>query len=187
MRLSIWLLAASAALLSLPALAQSALPPNTTIAPDAAKGAVDLDNPAVQAVLALRAKAAKALREGDAAAFGAIIDDGFVASDPSNTIQRRDEMVGYVSKGQLRYRGIDTALDFAGQVADDIVVLMGVESSRQSAVPPGAKLPVNAVGSVLHRRFTDVYRREGGAWKQLIKQSTIIGSEPVVAPSAGGR
>lgn len=144
--------------------------------------AIDSDNPAVQDVLAIRERAARALQDGDAETFAEGIDDGFVASNPADRIARKDAMVGFVANAQLRYTGIETELAFAQQVAPDVVVLMGNEYTTQSAVPDDNEGGASFVGSRINRRFTDVYRRDkDGVWRHLAKQSTLVGSEPLAA------
>ncbi|GEM_PF-736641 len=148
------------------------------LSPDAPN--VDLENPAVQEVLAIRDRAATALQQGDAETFAAGIDEGFVASNPADQLARKEAMVAFVANAELRYTGIDTVLAFAQQVAPDIVVLMGNEFTTQSSVPDDATSGQSFVDSRLNRRFTDVYRRgEDGVWRHLAKQSTLVGSEPL--------
>ena len=138
---------------------------------------VDTENPAVRAVLAVQDQLHEFGIAGDGSSFGALISDDFVASDPSNTIRHRDELVALVSSGRLRYESIETFIDYAKQLGDDIVVIMGTESTQQSAVPTDSDLESVALSHKLKRRFTNVYRNEHGEWRLLIKQSTIIAVE----------
>lgn len=137
----------------------------------------DSENPAVRAVLAVQGQLHEFGVAGDAASFGALISDDFVASDPTNTIRHRDEVIALVSSGRLQYQSIETAIDYAKQLGDDLVVVMGTESTLQSAVPADGDLESVAVSHKLKRRFTNVYRNEQGEWRLLIKQSTIIALE----------
>jgi len=139
--------------------------------------AVDTEDPAVRAVLAVQDQIHEFGIAGDAKSFGALISEEFVASDPSNTIRRRDELIGLVSSGRLRYESIEASIDFARQVGDDLVVVMGTESTLQSAVPVDGNLATVATSHKLKRRFTNVFRNEQGKWRLLIKQSTIIAAE----------
>lgn len=135
------------------------------------------ENPAVSAVLTLQDQLHQFAIAGDAASFGALISEEFVASDPSNTIRHRDELVALVSSGRLQYESIETSIDYARQLGDDLVVIMGTESTLQSSVPANGELESVALSQMLKRRFTNVYRNENGTWRLLIKQSTIIALE----------
>lgn len=138
---------------------------------------IDTEDPDVKSVLAVEKRLLDLMLDGDVEAFGELISPQFVASDPSNTIRRRDELIALVASGRLKYESFDTSIDFAEKVADDLVVIMGNETTRQSAVPVEGALAVKALADSLSRRFTNVYRKEQGEWRLLIKQSTIIAAE----------
>ncbi len=135
------------------------------------------DNPAVIAALGTQDRMLQYLLAGDATSFGELISQEFVASDPSNTIRHRDDLIALVSSGRLKYESVDTSIDYAEQLGDNLVVVMGTESTKQSAVPVDGELRNTALTSTLNRRFTNVYRKEQGVWRLLIKQSTIISIE----------
>ncbi|MHC4073960.1 MAG: nuclear transport factor 2 family protein, partial [Planctomycetota bacterium] len=97
--------------------------------------------------------------------------------DPSNSIRHRDDLIALFSSGQVSYSSFKTSIDYADQLGEDLVVIMGTESSTQSSVPSDAGLEEATVASTLNRRFTNVYRREDGIWRLLIKQSTIFSVE----------
>ena len=148
-----------------------------TLANAHADAEVDVDNPAVSAVLVIQDQLHQFGVDGNATSFGALISEEFVASDPSNTIRHRDEIVALVSSGRLKYESIETSIDYARQIGTDLVVVMGTETTLQSAVPADGNLESIATSHKLKRRFTNVYRNEQGEWRLLIKQSTIIAVE----------
>ena len=135
------------------------------------------DDAAVKAALDSQDRMLEHILNGDAEAFGELISEEFVASDPSNTIRHRDDLIALVASGRLKYESIDTSIDYADQLGDDLVVVMGTESTSQSAVPVDGELRNTALSNTLIRRFTNVYRKEQGVWRLLIKQSTIIAIE----------
>lgn len=135
------------------------------------------DNPAVAAALAVQNQIVERMLAGDAESVGELIATRFVASDPSNTIRSRDDLIALVASGRLKYESVDLSIDFAEQVAEDLVVVMGTETTSQSAVPVAGELKDTALANTLRRRFTDVYRREADGWRLLVKQSTIIAVE----------
>jgi hypothetical protein len=111
---------------------------------------------------------------GDGISFGELVSEEFVASDPSNTIRHRAELVTLVSSGRLKYESIETSIDYGQQIGNELVVFMGTESTLQSAVPVEGDLEEVALTKTLKRRFTNVLRKEQGSWRLLIKHSTII-------------
>ncbi len=137
----------------------------------------ETDDAAVKAALDSQDRMLEHMLNGDAEAFGELISEEFVASDPSNTIRHRDDLIALVASGRLKYESIDTSIDYADQLGDDLVVVMGTESTSQSAVPVDGELRNTALSNTLIRRFTNVYRKEQGVWRLLIKQSTIIAIE----------
>ena len=137
----------------------------------------ETDDAAVKAALDSQDRMLEHILNGDAEAFGELISEEFVASDPSNTIRHRDDLIALVASGRLKYESIDMSIDYADQLGDDLVVVMGTESTSQSAVPVDGELRNTALSNTLIRRFTNVYRKEQGVWRLLIKQSTIIAIE----------
>ena len=135
------------------------------------------DDAAVKAALDSQDRMLEHMLNGDAEAFGELISEEFVASDPSNTIRHRDDLIALVASGRLKYESIDMSIDYADQLGDDLVVVMGTESTSQSAVPVDGELRNTALSNTLIRRFTNVYRKEQEVWRLLIKQSTIIAIE----------
>lgn len=76
-------------------------------------------------------------------------------------------------RGEVNYRSITTTIDYADELGD-LVVIMGSESTVIEAVPQGS--PWGA-GALLHRRFTNIYRKEDGGWRLIVKQSTVFSVE----------
>ena len=138
---------------------------------------INTDNPAVTSALAVQERILDLMLDGDAESFGELISAQFVASDPGNTIRFRADVIALVASGRLKYESIDTSIDFADEVAEGLVVIMGIETTRQSAVPVEGELATKALADTLSRRFTNVYRKEQDGWRLLIKQSTIIAAE----------
>ena len=153
--------------------ASLALSPTITAAQEPGAAA---QSAAVTEVLALQDRINNAALRGDAAVFEEVLSQGFVTNPPSNRIARRADLIALFRSGQVRYTAVAATVEFAEQLGDDLVVVMGTESTRQSAVPSDSGLASNVTETVLHRRYTNVYRREDGAWRLLIKQSTALPS-----------
>ena len=132
---------------------------------------------AVDSVLAAQGQMLKAMLDGEIDRFLALLSRGFVALDPSNTVRRYDDLAAVLISGRLRYDSIDDDIVFTEQLDDDLVVVMGRETTRQSAVPVEGALEQTALDNALVRQYTNVFRREGDTWRLLIKQSSIVTTE----------
>lgn len=139
--------------------------------------AVASENESVQSVLKLMDDMDVMLQAGNTAALGEALSREFIASDPSNTIRSREDLVALIASGRLKYVAVYRETDLAKQLGHDLVVVMGTETTTQSAVPVEGHVKEAALAGVLRRRFTNVFRKEDGRWKLLVKQSTIIALE----------
>jgi hypothetical protein len=137
----------------------------------------EMKKPAVAEVLALHARMNSAALNGEAEILAEHLSANFVVSDPSNSIRHRDDLIALFSSGQVSYSSFKTSIDYVDQLGENLVVIMGTESSTQTSVPSDAGLEEAAIASTLNRRFTNVYRKEDGIWRLLIKQSTIFSLE----------
>ncbi len=131
------------------------------------------DSPAVAEVLAVRERLGAAALAGDVATLGKLLSPQLVVNDPGNRIRRRDDLLTLFQDRAVAYSSVSSTVEFAEQV-DDLVVLMGTQETVLEAVPPGAPW---APGTKLFRRFTDIFRQEEGAWRLLVRQSTVFKAE----------
>lgn len=131
----------------------------------------------VREVLGLNQELNDAALTGDFGALERLLSEDLVVSDPSNTIRNREQLIAIFRSGQVVYSSVEVSVDLARQLGD-LVVIMGTESTTQTVVPKDSGLSaVAASGKTLHRRFTNVFRNEGGAWRLLVKQSTVYSIE----------
>jgi hypothetical protein len=127
-------------------------------------------DPAVQAVLAQRQRGIEAMMSGTMSAATERYSTTFVANTPSNSVVPGEEMLKLFAAGTVRYDHVEQHIEYAGSHGPDIVVLMGEE-----IVVPGEGA-VNA-GKRIHRRFTDVFRRENGEWRHDVRHANVISIE----------
>lgn len=126
-----------------------------------------LQDPVVMEVIALRRQETDAMLAGTAGTEADKYSSTFVATTPDRGVIRRAEMVEFLKSGTVRYDAIEMTIEYAGAHGADMVVIMGVET-----VVPGAGM-TNA-GQRVHRRFTDVYRREGSVWRHDLRHANVI-------------
>ena len=128
------------------------------------------DDPAVQEVLELRRQGIAAMTSVGASAESERYSSTFVANTPGNVVVTGKAMLERFAQGTLSYQSVEQRLDYAGSHGPDIVVLMGEEI----VVPgPGAR----DAGKRIHRRFTDVFRRENGEWRHDLRHANVISVE----------
>jgi len=122
-------------------------------------------DPAVaEAVAASNAEIAAILAE-DLEAFGDSLAYDVIVNSPLGTINRRDDTLAAFGRGFIRYDSFDRRIEYAGKLGE-LVVIMGHE-----ILAPKGKAP-NA-GKIVHRRFTDIWRNEQGAWRLALRQATV--------------
>ena len=127
------------------------------------------DDPAVQAVLALRRAGIEAMMAGTMSAETERYSTTFVANTPNGGVVTGEAMLRLFSTGGIRYTHVEQRVDYAGSHGPDMVVIMGEE-----IVVPGNG--ANA-GQRVRRRFTDVFRRENGEWRHDLRHANVLGIE----------
>lgn len=125
------------------------------------------DDPNVQAVLALRRAGIEAMISGRLSAETERYSSTFVANTPNNSVVPGAELLKLFAAGTVNYQHVEQHVDYAGSHGPDMVVIMGEE-----IVVPGAGA-ANA-GKRIHRRFTDVFRRENGEWRHDLRHANVI-------------
>jgi hypothetical protein len=128
------------------------------------------NNPAVQEVLELRRKGIAAMTSTGVTAESERYSSTFVANTPGNVVVKGDQMLELFARGTVGYAAVEQRLDYAASHGPDIVVLMG-----EAGVVPRAGA-ANA-GKRIHRRFTDVFRKEKGEWRHDLRHANVISIE----------
>ena len=121
----------------------------------------------VQQVLAQRKLGIEAMTSGRMSAETERYSSTFVANTPNSSVVPGAALLALFSRGDVSYDHGEQDIEYAGSHGPDMVVLMGVE-----IVVPGAGL-ANA-GKRIHRRFTDVFRRENGEWRHDLRHANVI-------------
>jgi Domain of unknown function (DUF4440) len=127
-------------------------------------------DPAVQAVLELRRQGIAAMTSVGASAESERYSSTFVANTPGNLVVTGQQMLERFARGTLSYAAVEQRLDYAASHGPDLVVLMGEE-----IVVPGPNAA--DAGKRIHRRFTDVFRKENGEWRHDLRHANVISVE----------
>lgn len=124
------------------------------------------DAPAsVREVLELNSRLEAAIARGDAAAIAPFFAEEFRLQNSANRILTADQVLAQFRTGVTRFSDYRRTIE-AAYASGDTVVLMGAER-----VTPTGAAPVT-------RRFTSIWRRTAGGWRQIARQSTNISSQP---------
>jgi hypothetical protein len=128
------------------------------------------DDRAVQEVLELRRQGIAAMTTTGATAASERYSSTFVANTPGNAVVKGAQMLEQFARGTVGYAAVEQHLDYAASHGPNLVVLMGEE-----VVVPRAGA-ANA-GKRIHRRFTDVFRKENGEWRHDLRHANVISVE----------
>lgn len=123
------------------------------------------DRDLAEALAASKAEVAAILAE-DTGAFVDSLAADLVVNSPLGVINRRADTVAAFAGGFIRYSAFDRRVEYLGKLGE-FVVIMG-----QEILAPKGKAP--AAGKVVHRRFTDVWRKEQDVWRLALRQATIV-------------
>lgn len=128
------------------------------------------DDPAVAEVLELRERSIAAMTSTGPTPETERYSSTFVANTPGNAVVSGEQMRAAFARGSVRYAHVEQRLEYAGSHGPDLVVLMGEEV----VVPgPGAANE----GKRIHRRFTDVFRKENGEWRHDLRHANVVSIE----------
>jgi hypothetical protein len=127
-------------------------------------------DPAVQEVLKLRRQSIAAMTSTGPTPESERYSSTFVANTPAGRVVDGKAMQAAFASGGVSYAAVEMKLEYAGSHGPDVVVLMGEE-----IVVPGAGA-ANA-GKRIHRRFTDIFRRENGEWRHDVRHANVVSIE----------
>jgi ketosteroid isomerase-like protein len=102
----------------------------------------------------------------DHAAFAALLAKDLVVNNPQNSISIRGATGRRNTSGLISYSSYVRSVEYAGMLGE-MVLLMGDER-----VVPKGDSPM--AGKEVRRRFTDVWKMEGGQWVLTARQATIV-------------
>jgi hypothetical protein len=122
----------------------------------------------------LRAADAEQMRiivEEDAPAQQAFMHPNYMLNGPANVVKRKPELVAMLGRGDIASDKFERKVEGVA-VTGDVGVVMGSEIVTPSA---NSNLGRLHPGQTLHRRYTNVFLWQGGKWRFLARQATIVG------------
>jgi hypothetical protein len=133
----------------------------------AASSAADLSESSLRAA---DAEQMRIIVEGDAKAQSAFMHDNYIINGPSNRILRKPVLVEMLAQGKMASDRFERTIEGTA-ITGNVGVVMGSEIVRPGA---GSELAQRFGASDLKRRFTNVFIFEGGAWRFLARQASVI-------------
>ena len=121
----------------------------------------------------LRAADAEQMRiivQADAEAQQAFMHPNYMINGPSNRVLHKDVLVDMLAHGKM-------GSDFFERVIEELSITgnVGIVMGREVVHPtPTSELGMRHGDKVLNRRFTNVFLFEGGKWRFLARQATIV-------------
>ena len=123
----------------------------------------------------LRAADAEQMRiivEGDAKAQSTFMHDNYIINGPANRILRKSVLVDMLAHGQMASDRFERTIEGTA-ITGNIGIVMGSELVRPAA---GSELAKTFGPRDLKRRFTNVFIFEGGTWRFLARQASVVES-----------
>jgi ketosteroid isomerase-like protein len=126
----------------------------------------DKDKQAEQEVRRLSGEEVEAFMHRDPKAMERLWSDDFVVTNPLNRFVTKQQVLGMVQSGFLIITSLERQIEYA-KVYGDTVIVAGSETALW-----GGKMP-NA-GKAEHLRFTAVWMKQAGSWKQVARHANIV-------------
>jgi ketosteroid isomerase-like protein len=103
----------------------------------------------------------------DFAALERLWSEHFIVNAPSNQIlPNRSAVLDYFRKGMTTRSSFERSIEQV-RVDGDIAIVMGAETLK-----PTGKAPL--AGQTVHRRFTNVWKKEGDTWRLWARHANVI-------------
>jgi len=110
----------------------------------------------------------------DTVALADLWSDDFVVNAPNNqTVIGKDaNLQAFVRSGIIDFTTFDRAIEHVA-VSGELVAIMGAETVVPRSDAPSVGL---VAGQPVHRRFTNIWRREGDTWRLYWRHANVIPS-----------
>lgn len=117
----------------------------------------------------LEEKGVKGILSGDTALLKEIWAPEFIVTTPRNSIAgSRQAVFNNQKAGLINYKTFDRVIENI-QLHPEVAVIMGTET-----YVPASDLPEAKAGVTVRRRFTNIWMKQDGQWKQIARHASII-------------
>ena len=121
----------------------------------------------------LRAADAEQMRiivEGDAKAQSTFMHPNYMVNGPSNRVLRKPVLVAMLARGEMASDRFERTIEGTA-ITGNVGIVMGSEVVRPGM---GSELAQRFGNRDLKRRFTNVFVFDGGAWRFLARQASVV-------------
>ena len=121
----------------------------------------------------LRAADAEQMRiivQGDAGAQQEFMHPNYILNGPSNRVMRKPALVAMLAQGAMGSDSFERVVEGVA-ITGNVGIVMGREVVRPTA---SSELGTQHGAVALNRRYTNVFLFEGGRWRFLARQATVV-------------
>lgn len=122
---------------------------------------VDLE-PITDPILALEQAGREAFLARDLRTLENLWSDALQVNSPINRVHSKQQVLALLGAGVIAHTALDATVELVMRHPDTVVV-MGSE-----------RVVDDPAGPAVHRRFTNVWRREGDAWRLFVRHANIV-------------
>jgi len=102
----------------------------------------------------------QAVLDGDVAALDRLWSDDFVVTNPLHHIFAKPQVLGAIEDGRIQHSTYERRIDYL-RVDGDTAIVLGGET-------------VVDHGSSIARRYTEVWLRRDGQWRQIARHTHVV-------------
>ena len=121
----------------------------------------------------LRAADAEQMRiivQGDAGAQQEFMHPNYIVNGPSNRVMSKPALVAMLAQGAMGSDSFERVVEGVA-ITGNVGIVMGREVVRPTA---SSELGTQHGAVALNRRYTNVFLFEGGRWRFLARQATVV-------------
>src|SRR5262245_66656051 len=120
-----------------------------------------MSNPWEQEIRAREEENRVAFLAADFATLDRLWTDDFAVNSPHNVVGDKARTMALLRSGRIRHTSMTAEIEHMSR-HDNVVVVMG-----RNRVTDGPD------GTITHRRFTNLWRLEGGTWRVFRRQASV--------------
>lgn len=123
-------------------------------------------------IAALEEAANDAFVRRDLARLDELFSDELLVNSPINVVNGKRKILELLGSGVIGHVSSTIRCELMRRDGD-LVVVMGADDVRNAESGP-----------MLHRRFTNVWRREDGRWRLYVRHANVVADVPAGKPSS---
>jgi ketosteroid isomerase-like protein len=109
---------------------------------------------------------------GDVATLDRLWTDDFLVNSPLSMVNDKPRTLALLQAGRIRHSSLTFEIERMSRHGD-VVVVMGQDRTTDGPDE-----------TVSHRRFTNLWRRDGGTWRCFARHANVISRDPAATPTA---